>query len=577
MEKADIPSRPAPDDELGSEATALPQLRRKQSELIATLFADASELHQTGRLREADYVYRQILAARPDHRDCLHALGVVRYQLGDYIEAVQLISLALEQNPRDAIAMNNLGSALAVQGRFAEALASFSGAVAALPDYTEAHLHRGDVLRELGRYEEAIDGYDRVLALRPDLAEAHCGRAIALANLNRFDEAIQSYDRALELRPDFAEAHCGRGIALGELSRIDEALAGFARAQNLRPDYAEAHVNEATYRLLLGDFERGFEKYEWRWQTARFKANKRSFTQPSWRGSDDIAGKTVLLYGEQGFGDTIQFARYVPHVAAFGAHIVLEVPGPLHALMASLLPSPPSSLPGKPQIIAAGDPLPDFDVQCPLLSLPLAFQTRVDTIPCDVPYVSAPAAKAAAWRERLGERTQPRIGLVWAGNPRKDVPHINRLDHERSINLDRLAPLFAVQACSFYSLQKGNDAQRQLREGPWRDRIIDFTDDLHDFSDTAALIENLDLVISVDTSVLHLAGALGAPVWLMNRYNTCWRWLQDRDDSPWYPSLHQFRQDATRDWSPVIGRIAAALRDYVRSFDIGGSARHIMT
>jgi tetratricopeptide (TPR) repeat protein len=574
MEKADIPSRPASENELGSDPAGLPELARRQSELIAALFADASKLHQDGRIREAEYVYKQILAVQPGHFDCLHALGVALHQLGDHAQAVQLIGLVLKQNPRDAIALNNLGSALAVQGRLAEALVSFSSAVAARPDYAEAYVHCSGVLRELGRDAEAVEGYDRALALRQDLAGAHCGRGTALTNLRRFDEAIQSYDRALELRPDFAEAHCGRGIALAELDRIDEALDGFAQAQSLRPDYAEAHVNEATYRLLLGDFERGFEKYEWRWQTARFRTNKRSFAQALWRGPDDMAGKTILLYGEQGFGDTIQFARYVPRVAALGAQIVLEVPGPLQALMTSLLPNLPPSLPGKPQIVAAGDPLPDFDVQCPLLSLPLAFRTRLDTIPCDVPYLSAPAAKTAAWCERLGAHTKPRIGLVWAGNPRKDQPHINRLDHERSLALDQIAPLFDVDACSFYSLQKGDDAQKQLREGPWRDRVVDFTDDLHDFSDTAALIENLDLVISVDTSVLHLAGALGKSVWLMNRYNTCWRWLRDRDDSPWYPSLRQFRQDAARDWRPVIGRIAAALHDYARSFDIERSARH---
>jgi Flp pilus assembly protein TadD len=557
MEKADIPSNLAPESERESEPAGLPELKRRQSELIAALFADASKLHQNGRIGEAEYVYKQILAARPDHFGCLHALGVALHQLGDHAQAVRLIGQALKQNPRDAIALNNLGSALAVQGRLAEALVSFSSAVAARPDYAEAYVHCGGVLRELGRDAEAIEGYDHALALRQDLAEAHCGRGTALANLRRLDEAIQSYDRALKLRPDFAEAHCGRGIAFAELDRIDEALDGFAQAQSLRPDYAEAHVNEATHRLLLGDFERGFEKYEWRWQTARFKTNKRSFAQALWRGSGDIAGKTILLYGEQGFGDTIQFARYVPLVAALGARIVLEVPGPLQALTASL--------PGKPQIVAAGDPLPDFDVQCPLLSLPLAFRTRVDTIPCDIPYLSAPVAKAAAWRERLGAHAKPRIGMVWAGNPRKDQPHIHRLDHERSLVLDQMAPLFDVNACSFYSLQKGDDAQKQLREGPWRDHVVDFTHGLHDFSDTAALIENLDLVISVDTSLLHLAGALGKPVWLMNRYNTCWRWLRERDDSPWYPSLRQFRQDATRDWGPVIGRIAAALRDYVHS------------
>jgi hypothetical protein len=217
------------------------------------------------------------------------------------------------------------------------------------------------------------------------------------------------------------------------------------------------------------------------------------------------------------------------------------------------------------QVVAAGDPLPEFDFHCPMLSLPLAFATRLETVPSTTPYLVAPEGKTGAWRERLGEREKPRIGLAWAGNPRKELPGANRIDGQRSIVFERLAPLFAVTGCDFFSLQKGDDAVRQLRDSEWRQGIIDHTDDLDDFSDTAALIENLDLVISVDTSVAHLAGALGKPFWLLNRYNTCWRWLLDREDSPWYPTARLFRQDATREWEPVIARVAAALSDHVRA------------
>jgi Glycosyltransferase family 9 (heptosyltransferase) len=230
------------------------------------------------------------------------------------------------------------------------------------------------------------------------------------------------------------------------------------------------------------------------------------------------------------------------------------VQSPLRSLM--------MSLPGVAQVVSAGDLLPDFDLHCPLLSLPLAFRTRVNSIPSATPYLSAPADKVNTWRGRLGESETPKIGLVWAGNPRKEFANLNRIDRQRSIAFEALVPLLKVHGCDFYSLQKGEEAVRQLRDSAWRDRIVDLTDDLHDFSDTAALIENLDLVISVDTSVLHVAGALGKPVWLLNRHNTCWRWLLDRTDSPWYPTARLFRQDAARDWDGVIVRVCAALSDH---------------
>ena len=245
----------------------------------------------------------------------------------------------------------------------------------------------------------------------------------------------------------------------------------------------------------------------------------------------------------------------MPRVTARGARVIFEVQKPLVALMRTLSSGT--------EIIAKGDPLPAFDMHCPLLSLPLAFNTELDTIPGETRYLSSDPAKRDAWRARLGPHGQPRVGLVWAGDPRKRLPNAHLIDRQRSVTFDILAPLFDVADCEFVSLQKGEDAVAQLRSSPLRHRIIDWSSDFHDFSDTAALIDNLDLVIAVDTSVAHLAGALGKPLWLLNRYNTCWRWLLDRDDSPWYPSVRQFRQDKSRSWDPVIGRVAAALQDYV--------------
>jgi tetratricopeptide (TPR) repeat protein len=625
----------------------------------ASLFADGVKLHQAGRLADAEEIYQRILAALPDHADCLHLLGLIFLQRGDHALALAQIDRALEKNPNDAVALNNRGIALKELKRLDEALASYERAIAISPHYVAALLGKADVLKELRRFEEALAGYeralaadpncmpayanrgdvlhelkrfgealasceralalradvaevhairgnalfglqhyeealgsyDRALALRPAMAEAYYNRGNALHELRRFDTALASYDRALALRPDYAEAHYNRGNALHLLQRFDaalasyesalalrpayveaianrgatlhdlkryqEALASYQSALTLRPDFADAHYNDGICRLLLGDFDRGWRKHEWRWETAQLRNAKRNFAQPLWLGSQEIDGKTILLHAEQGLGDTIQFCRYAPLLAARGAQVILEVQKPLRDLM--------KTLGAAMQIVVRGDSLPKFDLHCPLLSLPLACATRLETIPSATPYLAARDSQTRAWRERLGRHERPRIGLVWAGNPRKELPGANRIDSQRSIVVDQLAPLFQLTGCDFFSLQKGDDAVRTLRASPLRDAIVDWTDDLHDFSDTAALIENLDLVISVDTSVAHLAGALGKPFWLLNRYNTCWRWLADRDDSPWYPTARLFRQDATRQWPAVIARVTAALQDYARS------------
>jgi hypothetical protein len=328
--------------------------------------------------------------------------------------------------------------------------------------------------------------------------------------------------------------------------------AGLAR----RPDLPSAQFGLACCHLLNGDFVRGWQSYEGRWNTADLGTAKRRFVQPLWLGAEDIAGKTILLHAEQGFGDTLHFCRYVPLAAARGAHVILEVPSALRELM--------RTLPCEVQIVSQGGPLPAFDMHCPLLSLPLAFGTRIDTIPAQVPYLSATGAAREVWRDRVGSRDNLKVGLVWAGAPRKFQANANRHDRQRSIRFDQLSPILDVEGCDFYSLQKGDEAVAQLHDSARRDRVIDWTNDLRDFTDTAGLIENLDLVITVDTSVAHLTGALGKPLWLLNRYDGCWRWLLDRDDSPWYPGARLFRQDETREWEPVIAQLSAALKIHLR-------------
>jgi tetratricopeptide (TPR) repeat protein len=484
---------------------------------VTSLFDQGLALHQAGRLVEAEKIYRKILAAQPNHFDSIHLLGAIFCQRGNHTQALHQINLALKTKPSSSLALNS----------------------------------RGVALKELKRFEEALASFNRALTLRPDYAQAYSNRGATLHELKRFEEALTSFDRALALQPDYAEALFNRGATLHELQRLEEALASYDRALTLRPNDVKTHYNQATCRLLIGDFDRGWKQHEWRWETE--SNQKRNFAAPLWTGREDLAGKTILLHAEQGLGDTIQFCRYAPLVAARGARVILEVQKPLHALM--------RSLPGAAQILSQNDPLPRFDFHCPLLSLPLAFGTRVETIPSAIPYLAAPEAKMQAWRDRLGTHHKPRIGLVWAGNPRIGLPNANRIDRQRSIAVDRLTPIFQITDYEFYSLQKGDEAVAQLRSSPLRQQVIDWTDELYDFSDTAALIANLDLIISVDTSVAHLAGALGKPFWLMNRYNTCWRWLLGRNDSPWYPTARLFRQDQTRNWDGVIAHIQEALRD----------------
>ncbi len=507
------------------------------------------------RFEEALASFDRALALRPDFAEAHSNRGDVLNTMKRYGAALDACDRAVVLRPEFAEAHCNRGNALQGRKRFDEAVAACDRALTLQPDFATAHCNRGNALHELGRFDEALAACERAVALRPDFAAAHCNRGNALQELQLFDDAVAAYDRALALQPDFADAHYNRGNALQALKRSEQALAGFERAIALRPDFADAHFNEALCRLVTGDLARGWEKYEWRWQTTQIGDAKRFFDRPLWRGAQDIAGKTMLLHAEQGMGDTIQFCRYVPLVAERGARVILEVPAPLHALM--------RSLGGGARIVAMGETLPDFDLHCPLLSLPLAFGTALDTIPSRMPYLYADGGKARAWRDRFGKHDRLRVGLVWAGNPRKELPGAHRIDRRRSMAFDRLAPLFAIADCEFYSLQKGDEAAAQLRTSAWRERVVDWTDELHDFSDTAALIENLDLVIAVDTSVAHLAGALGKPFWLLNRDDTCWRWLRDRDDSPWYPTARQFRQDLSRDWDNVIARVQAALADYV--------------
>jgi tetratricopeptide (TPR) repeat protein len=368
--------------------------------------------------------------------------------------------------------------------------------------------------------------------------------------MKRFEESLASYDQAIALSPKSAEAYLNRGTALAELKRFEEAVASYQRAGDLLPEYGDAHFNVALCKLRLGEFDIGWQTYEWRWQSDQLRHTKRSFTQPQWAGEEEIAGRTILLHAEQGFGDAIQFCRYIPLVVERGARVILEVQEPLRELMTSLV--------GTTQVISVGSALPDFDLHCPLLSLPLAFGTRVETIPSVVPYLRASSQGVADWGARLGSKRRPKVGLAWSGRP----AHVN--DRNRSIRLAALLSLLDIHA-TFVSLQKHVQPE-DARTLETRNDLLHFGDALTDFSTTAALIANLDLVIAVDTGIVHLAGALAKSVWVLLPFLPDWRWLLDRDDSPWYPTARLFRQEETRTWDNVIARVYVALSDFVQRY-----------
>jgi tetratricopeptide (TPR) repeat protein len=543
---------------------------------------------QGQRLQDASQFLGQAVAARPDSASAHANLGNVLVQLKRFDEAVAIYDRALKLRPGNAMACSNRGVALNALGRFDAAVASFDQAIVLKPDFAEAHYNRGNALFALHQYEAALASYERALALKPSHAEAHFKRGDALLALKQYGASVASYERAIALRPDFAEAHanlgnalCGSGrydaalagyeraialkpgfaeghynraIALVALRQLDAAIESYDRAIAIKPDYADAHWNKSHALLLGGDFSNGWALFEWRWRRDAQRSSARRFAQPLWLGEESISGKTILLHAEQGMGDTIQFCRYAKLVADMGARVILEAPKPLCSLLATL--------DGVSQVVETGSALPPFDYHCPLMSLPLALKTEVSSIPAPTAYLRPDAAKSLRWKEKLGERNKLRVGLVWSGGFRRHDPDTWDVNFRRNIDLARLAPL-KNERIEYYSLQKGEPAELDLArlqaqgwDGP---QIADYAGELHDFSDTAALIDNLDLVISVDTSIAHLAGALGKPVWILNRLDTCWRWFLDRDDSPWYPTVKLYRQEQPGDWDAVVERVRADL------------------
>ncbi|HZZ01995.1 tetratricopeptide repeat protein [Paraburkholderia sp.] len=582
------------------------------STYLASLIDAALEAHQAGQLDVAEPFYREALALDPAHAKALHYFGVLQHQRGDHVFAAELMSEALKLDRTDAAcwsnrglvaaalghldeamicydqalqlqpdfadARNNFGVALQAQGSLDVAIEQYRLALRVNPSLVDAHLNLGTALSKLGRYDEALACYQNALSLDPQSAETHFNAANAYNAQGDHVAAIASFERALALRGDYAEAHINLGSLIGKLGdyagaevqyrravalkpnptnlvclggslgaqgRLDEEEGFYRHALALDPNYADAHQNLAWLLLKRGDYRQGWAEYAKRWRKSDYEA----IVVPGvaeWHG-EPLDGRRVLVVGEQGFGDHFQFLRYARVLEQLGATVDICVREPLLPLV--------ERIPGVHRAFS-GTPDGQYDFWVPMMSVPSCVGTELSTIPAKVPYIFADKAKIKAWRKRMDAagKSKRKVGLVWSGSPTFGN------DRYRSMALADLGALSELENVAWYALQKG-PAHAQLEDAPEAFRAHDFTADLTNFDDTAALIMNLDLVIAVDTGVAHLAAALGKPVWVLLPANSDWRWLEERSDSPWYPAMKLFRQTTLGNWAPVVKRVSEELRD----------------
>ena len=541
-----------------------------------------------GRMREAVDRIRILLAENPEHPRTLGMLGQIALVANKPCIGLSPLQRAVALDPRLEHRVW-LALCLAKLGCPADAVHIVSAGIKTMPPTANAHFAVGMVFYALGKYEEAARFYANCIALDASRADAHhryaralhasnntgsavdayteairtcCTRADyyadlsgALSDLGRFEDACTAAKTAVELDPACVVGLNNLGHALQSLNRSSQAVIAYEKAIGACDTYTKARLGHALALLKCGDFEHGWRQYEWRWpdgQTSRLDLDV-----PVWRG-ENLRGRTILLHAEQGLGDTLQFVRFAPLVASRGGRVVLEAPASLVRLL--------RGVDGISDVIAHGDPIPPIDLHCPMASLPLVFQLRLETIPTS-PYLHMPpeAAVPCHCLMRSIERPGLVVALVWAGDPRQSEPSLNLVDRRRSTTLEVLAPLLDIDGVRFLSFQFG-EARRQLAASNWP--IVDAMEGVADFADTAARLAGVDLLISVDTSMVHLAGGLGMPVWLLSRFDGCWRWLERRNDSPWYPSMRIFRQPSPGDWSSVVAEVATALREIIHGSDL---------
>ncbi len=503
--------------------------------LLGTIRTDLGDLDGAGR------AYAEAARLAAADFDVQTGLGVVALRRGDAVEALRQFEHAHRLRPDSVLALANLGAALRSVDRHADALPVLERAVALEPGHVLALCNLGAVHLDLGHPAEALRWFDAAVARDPRAVEPRSNRAVALSDQGDYEAAVPAAEAALRLAPDTPGALATLGRALGELGRHAEAIAACRRAIALRPDWSEAHWNLALPLLRTGQYEEGWREFEWRFTAARRRLRPVPSALPAWQG-EPLAGRTLLVYWEQGFGDTIHFCRYVPLLAAAGARVLLQVQAPLRRLLAGLA--------GVAEFVGEDASAVRADYKVALMSLPHRFGTTLETIPATIPYLAAPTRPEALALPRTGRR---RVGVAWGGSPAQTN---NRF---RSLPLAELAPLFALPDVDWYALQVGGPADEAAALAAAG--VTDLAPRLGDFADTAAVMEELDLVVTVDTAVAHLAGALGRPTWILLSHTCCWRYLLDRSDSPWYPTARLFRQPARGAWAPVVAAARTALEE----------------
>jgi tetratricopeptide (TPR) repeat protein len=517
----------------------------------ADTFKKAVQYHQSGDLRQAEHLYRLVLQNDPNNPFALHSLGIIAHQAENDDTAVELISNAIQNNPEIPQFHNTLGLVLEALERFEEAVASYQQAVSIKPDYAEAYNNMAIALQSQGRYEAAVEKCKKALSLKPDYAEAYNTMGYSLEKQEQYSEAIENYRQAVRFKPDFAEAYNHLGVILNILERPDEALENYKKVLQYDPDYIEVHWNMSLALLRSGRLTEGWKEYQWRLNPELgMTTYPHRYEILQWDGSF-FTSKRLLVHYEQGLGDTLHFVRYLPMVKARGGTVILEVRKPLYGLL--------QNCPGVDEFVEASlDNKPDvkFDYHISLMDLPKIFATTLETIPAQVPYIHACPGKAGYWRNKLAS-ADFRVGIVWAGSS------IHDKDRYRSCSLKCFAPLTMIDGVQLYGLQKGQ-AAANLEEVANEMVITNLGNEFEDFTDTAAAIENLDMVISVDTAVLHLAGAMGKPVWALLPFSPDWRWMLNRRDSPWYPTMKLFRQKKRGQWEPLFQHVAEELKIIVR-------------
>jgi tetratricopeptide (TPR) repeat protein len=503
------------------------------------LLATAVRHHRAGDLDAAEALYLRILRASPTQIDSLHLLGLIASQRGRYDAAIELIGRAIALKPDFADFRTNLAAALKAAGRLEEAEAECRQAIALAPS-AKAYYALGTVLQLQGRSAEAVEAQRQTLTLNPNYAEAHTNLGVALQALGRIDEAAREHEWVVAAKPNTPHAHYNLGLIRQEQGRPQEAIACYRQAVALNPDYADAHWNEALQHLALGEYDTGWTQYEWRWRRQGYPAKR--FAERDWDGGS-LTGRTILLTAEQGFGDTFQFIRYAALVKKRAGTVIVECQPELKQALAYTA--------GIDRLVGQGETLPAFDRHAAMLSLPRLLGTDLKTIPADVPYIRPDPLRVAVWRGQIKRGTGRNVGLVWRGNPK------NSDDRKRSMDAATIARLCDLPGVNWFNLQidaSPEEIALLARHGRFRD----CGPALSDWADTAALIAMLDLVITVDTAVAHLAGAMGRPVWVMLSAIPHWSWLRERADSPWYPTARLFRQQRLGEWDSVIAEIEMA-------------------